>query len=284
MAVITITTTGLIGNLSVLYVLSHKQFIKELIFRYLFLVTVLDLINLLPIWLSIHGDYFQINKYSARCKWSSYIFNVIDSSIPWIVLLSSFERYLQVYYPNKLMFRNKLKYQILLIAILACCMLLINLPSYFYVDAIYFSNATLCSFISHSSFSTFGLDFYFSLYAVLVPCILMFVSTSLINRKLVQKNLPQISQKKFDKNKHLIRMLIGMDLFFLVCNLPPAIVSCTSDLLPAVHFSSLTLNLVNHLTYVFHSCNFFVYFFCNNLFRKYFYSIFKKKSKISTIT
>ena len=274
---------GVIGNAFVLYILGHKQFIHEPIFRYLFLATVLDLINLWPELFGFYSNFFQIDTYSENCKWSSYIFSIIDSSIPWVMLMSSFERYLQVYYPNRLLFRNKFKYQVLLIFIITCCLIIINLPFYFYVDIVVSSNTTICSFVDYNPYIPFVLDLFFFFYEVLIPLVLMFTCTRLISKKLIQNNLLHVNQSKYDKNKHLVRMLLSMDLFFLICNLPAGIISCLADLLPNDYFDKLVLDLFDESTYIFHACDFLIYYYCNNLFRKFVHSIFSK-SQINPVT
>ena len=277
---IVLTVIGIIGNLLVLHILGQRKFLKEIMFRYLFVVSLLDLLNLVAIWFKKYPYFFQINTTSVICKWSTYTFRLIDSSIPWFALLSSFERFLKVYYPTDFSYRKKFKYQALQICVLTCFMAVLNSPYYFFTDIIILrSNLTVCSYVDDIFFIEFDLDLYSSFYAVLIPSALMLVSTGLIGRKLKEKNLIKISEKKFIKNQQLMRTLLAMDVFFIVCNLPSTTMDLVSNLISPEYFSPFIVNLFKKITILYHALDFFVYFICNSLFRKYFYSMFVKDSK-----
>ena len=274
---ISFTVIGLVGNSLVLYVFSRKEFREKAMFRYLIAATIFDILNLLLLWFYNYPEQFKMNTYSFNCKIIVYLVNFAYSTNPWFILLSTFDRFLHVYYPHKFKFRNRLNFQLTQIALIIILMLIINLPFYFYFDLSGSLNETSCGYVENIEMIGF--------IAVLLPFILMILSTVLIANKLIGKKIDQTNRIKHKNEKQFIKILISMDLFFLICNLPSCIYILTSDLMSINYFGTFTYILVNDLTLVYNSFSFFVYFFCNKLFKRYFLSMlsFNRFNRINVI-
>lgn len=265
-----LTAIGLVGNTLVIYILLQPEFIKISMFRYLIAATIFDTWNLLLCWPSIFPDAFFVNQLSLSCKLYLYLFYIPFSASPWTFSLSSIDRYLSVKYPaNKT--KNKFKYQLLAIILVTISISLVYIPFYIYHD-IDTVNGTGC--VPTSFLIEFYLDLLDTVVSTVIPFTIMIVSTCLISYQLVtQKAKLQQNKKKFEKEMQLIKTLCIMDIYFLICNLPYCVLTVVDDLMGINYFGTFAFYVLNALTYVFSSCDFFVYLIFNKLFRKHFFSM-----------
>ena len=159
---ILLTAIGLSGNFVVLFVLRRKAFQKETLFRYYFLATFSDILNVLFIWTNSQPNVFFINTYTIVYKLNSYLTIVVYSFSHWIIMISSVDRYIAVKWPTKFLFRKNIKYQILT-TFFAFAMLTLAYKPYFLNFDIYGDeNQTYCGYNS-SEVSNFTLIFIDSL-------------------------------------------------------------------------------------------------------------------------
>ena len=94
----------------------------------------------------------------------------------------------------------------------------------------------------------------------------------------------QMRQTSFERENGFIKSVLGMDLWFLICYSPFSIFELTIYM-NEINYDSDVLKLVYHstvlLTFIEMTCNVFVYYFCNSLFKEYFHSMisscFKKR-------
>ena len=263
---ICITTIGISGNGLVLFILTRPLFHKESLFRYLIIATIADTINVLFVWPDYFPEWFLIKKLNISCKVFHYLINIPFQFSAWVLVLSSIDRYLAVLNSKKFNFRLKLKFQIFASLILFATIACVNLPIFFYSDVKYNN----CGHINYSI--AFLVDLFGLLMAVVIPFILMILSTFLILKKLLasKKNL---RKKGFEKEKNLIKTLIAMYSLFFICNLPYLVFIVIGDALKSNVFDSFIYNLTNVLTFVYFSCDFFLYFIFNKMFRKYCFSL-----------
>ena len=113
-----------------------------------------------------------------------------------------------------------------------------------------------------------------------LPFFLMVLSTTLVAKELISKNSSlQLNYSKYKKDVQLIKTLLAMDIFFLVCFLPGCIVVISDDLLKISYFGQFYYELLNALTVVYSALDFFIYFLSNKLFRKHFLSMFSCRTK-----
>ena len=284
-----LTAIGLVGNSLVVFILSRPEFLKVPMFRYLIAATIFDTINVLLSWPSVYPDAFQVNNLPISCKLYIYLFYIPFQASPWIIALSSVDRYLSIKYPKSLNFRNQFKYQLLAIIIILIGILLIDIPFYIYHDVL--SNETGCVPTEYKI--EFYLDVLDALISTIIPFIIMILSTILTSCLIVSQKakLQKDNSKKFQKEMQLIKVLLAMDIYFLICNLPYCILTIVDDVLAINYFGTFSFYILNALTYVFSSCDFIIYFSFNKLFRKHFLSMisyFRKdkfnSSKIATST
>ena len=273
-AAIVLTTIGLIGNSLVLYIITRPQFLKVALFRYLIVATIFDTINFLFIWPSDLPEAFYMNKYAIICKLYQYLSYMAYQFSIWIIVLSSVDRYLAVKFPTKFKIRNKFKYQAIAMVTIFVILLLIDIPYLMYYDIYGDSNETYCGYNPESISLGFYMDLLNSFISSIVPFIIIMLTTALIAHHLITKKLKlQQNRKNFEKELQFVKIIGAMDLFYLACTIPFCVLTVTYDALGINYFGRLEFNIVNFLTYVYSSCEFFIYFSCNKLFRTYFLSM-----------
>ena len=105
-ASVAFSITGVIGNTFVILILSRPKFRKESLFRYLLIASIVDTIYSFCIWPFTYQDDFLTSKIEIMCKLSFYISRIIYQLSPWIIVISSIDRYVATKYPTKLLFRK----------------------------------------------------------------------------------------------------------------------------------------------------------------------------------
>ena len=292
---IVFTTIGVFGNSIVLYVFTRPSFRKIAMFRYLAVVSIISFFQTLFIAPYQYQHFFLISSVGSVCK----LYNLFSQSFqiinPWLVVLSSFDRYLTIVVPT-MHFRETIKYQVLAVAIIFLIALAPTLPIVYYFDIQIGNETTEC----YSNDGKVAVYLFLAIVLVsnIIPFILMILSSSLIFYQLIsQKSKLQKDLKKVQKEKKFIKLLISLDFYFLLANLPSNIfgmIFCVLFIssLDLSFFSSDLYNYINAVTsftyYIYVSCNIFVYFSCNKLFREQLLSMLKiklhnkKKPSIST--
>ena len=279
---ICLTVIGLFGNLLATFIFSRKKFTEIAMFRYLISVNICNMINLLFVWPLNYPDLFKMTTNLISCKLIMYLSTLFYSLNPWLLLSCSLDRMLLVLYPHKFHFRKHLKYQLLEIIVFMIFMILTNIPIYVYFDLIQSSNSTSCGY---TDIIPITLDIYVSLVSVIIPSILMILSTSMVGYRLVKKKtLLQRKKERYNKDKKLIFALIAIDLFYFICNLPYSVFLLYYDFFHLNPFIMPGYNFFNNLTTVYNAFSFFTYFLSNSLVRNYilqkFYSLFKNTTRI----
>ena len=269
----TLTVICLIGNPLIIYIFLKPEFQKVPMFNYLIALAVVNTIHLLINWPLLYPNSFLINQNSISCKLFNFIVVVPFEIAPWLLTLSSADRYLSVKYPTTQQTRKKFINQFSAIMFVTVITLLINVPNFVYHDIEHGSGCT-----STSDDIKFKMDMFTLLFATLVPFVLMVLSTTLIWNELVKKRHKLGSEReeraKYRKEVKLIRILSIIDGYFLVCNLPYGFVIIL-DYLGMISFPLISFSISRIFAYIFSSCDFFVYFCFNKLFRKHFLAIIR---------
>jgi hypothetical protein len=265
------TSTGLIGNSMVIFILSRPKFRKESLFRYLLIATIVDSIYLFTIWpFSYHEELNT--TIEIMCKLGPYITRIIYQLSPWIMITSSLDRYIATKYPTEFMFRKEFKYQALAIIIILFSITFINIPYFYFFKIVRInSNETSCQFENFTTF--FYMDLSDALISTIIPFLLMSLFNLLTYKALLKSKKINLRRKKYYKESRFFKVILLMNIFFLTCNFPIFIYVETYDVLGISYFGRPVFFYLTYLTFLYSSLNFFVYFFSNKLFRRYFSAI-----------
>ena len=263
---ITVSAVALIGNSIVFYILTKKEFLKESVFRCLFIGTIFNTINALHIWPSNYPDFFLKNKSLFSCILINYVSAVFDTFSAWMIVLTSTDIYLTVKYPTKFLFRKKINYQMIIISILFILFCSLYSPYFIYttIDPNY-------GCIAVSFEIAFYINLYFLILFTVLPFIIMAITNSLTYLHLQKR---QINQNNSKKAKRLFKTSLGLNLFFLISNIPVSTVFIIGNI-SNINFSNVIYNIFKLITYAYFSLDFFIYYIANRLFRVYFFYLIK---------
>ena len=107
---------GIVGNSITLYVLTRPNFIKEPMFRYLIINTLIGSIGIFFIWVQSLPVIFNWSVNDTYCKIYIYLCTIGYDSFPWVNAINSIDRLLSLKYPHKFIFRKKFRNQALVLS------------------------------------------------------------------------------------------------------------------------------------------------------------------------
>ena len=275
---ITFTIASFLGNSIILYVLSKHEFRKQSTFRYLFIGTVFNTINANYLWAII---FFTYNFYDEiHCRLFNYIIRVTHFCSSWINVTNSIDTFCTVKYYSRFLFRKKFYFQIILILLIFILSCFFAVPFYFFD----FKQFTICGPAFMSGIIDTCLDFYYTALFVIIPFIISITINYLTFTELVRQK-KRVKQKDFKNAKNLFRLSLGLNLCFLISQMP-AFIMTTITTFYAFMGDSLFIgnNLILFsllISYIFYSMDIIVYFIVNKFFRKYCFSLFLCKKFVT---
>ena len=280
---IILTIVGLIGNSLIIYILIKPQFRNNTTFRYVFVSTLNDTLVLVTMWFYNSPNTFQLNSNSISCKFVQYFGYLFYQYCPWIIVLTSLDRLLAVKFPTRFKFRTQLKYQAIALFVIFVSLALINISFYYYYDIQIQSNQTICA--TSDIYTQFYIDLFSSLITTFIPLVLIVFCTSTIGCQLLsQKQLMLFNRENYKKKTQFIKVMVAMDAFFLICNLPFCIQQIIYDIFVingiTYYYESIILTFTDFFIYFQNSCGFFVYLAANKRFRKQFLFMIRRKNII----
>jgi hypothetical protein len=133
------TIVALIGNTWTCYIFTRKKFRKVSVFFYLAVSNIANLLLILTVWpASLFFDQFKLRSLSFCCKFIPYITFFLSDLGPSMLLLSSLDRLASVRFSRKLQFRNKFKYQLLIVLVVTILLVILNIPFLIALDLVPF--------------------------------------------------------------------------------------------------------------------------------------------------
>ena len=272
-----LTIVGLTGNSITIFIMAKPEMRRVSIFRYLMISMINDCLVLFTMWFFTFPQIFQNN--SIGCKLSTYLSTLVYNYSGWIMVASLVDRFFKVKYPTK-KFHNQNKFHSLVLIITFTILIFLSIPNYSYYD-IYES---IC--ITTDANVEFYVELSGALIGVIIPFFLMIIITIMIGHSLIKKRKNIQNRKELKKEIRLIKMMISMSLFFLICNLPYFIQQLIHDTLSfhnqnlfnSDYIFNFVFNATNQVTFIYNSFGFFVCLLTNNIFRNY---VCPKFSKIN---
>jgi hypothetical protein len=265
---------AIVGDSFVFYILTRPKFLKESIFRYFLASEIVSSITIIMLAIYNVPKLIKWNFTSMFCKILTYTLYTFYDFYPWISVLNSIDRLLSLKYERRYKFIKKLKYQLLALFSILFIIMIINIPRIFYDDV---SHLTMCSIDDIEK----GFYIYLShlIISSLLPSFIMIFCTFLTLHHLVSKKRILQSISNNNREKNFVKSVLSMDLWFFLCYTPHCIITF-------LHYTDVYVNMNNDdlwkllfdicviLVCLETSFNFFVYYFCNTLFREYFLSMF----------
>ena len=271
-----ISIVGLIGNLLVLFILTRKQFRNVSMFRYYSVVTAVETLQIPIIWIYNFPDFFYFNENEFVCKFIQSGSTLLLVFVTWMPPIISIDRFVSVKYPNKFLFRNKFKFQLSILACLLLGSLAASIPYYYFDKITTIANVTQCSY-NEDPWIGFEINISLLVLSLFLPFTISITFGCLTAYQLINKK-KRLNIKNFNKEKRLLKVLISMDVFYLICNLPWGVFTILNCIFSMEEYypSSMIIfyDISNFMFYIYQSFSFFVYFLSNKQFRNY---LLKKK-------
>ena len=286
---IVLTIIGIIGNSFVIYILTRPKLLKESMFRYFLITEVINMISLIDMYIW-YIPYFLGWDMPPQifCKLVEYISYIIYSMYPWLNALNSVDRLLAFKYSTRFLLRKKFKFQALAASSMLFISFITNSPFFIFFES---SNVSTCVIPNH--FTSLYVYSVFLTIVDIIPFSIMIISTSSIlqhlisNKRRLQRSNNSVN---FKREAQFAKSIFVMDVWQLVCVVPFSIVNLIQASLEinGKHYDYWLLlhDSLYFLLIIQTSCNFFVFIFCNNLFRKEFCSLFsccQKKTRTKTV-
>ena len=275
------SAVGLIGNTLILFILARPEFRNVSMFRYSIVSAFNDMLVLTTMWLYL-PYVLDFNTYSINCKLIQYFGYLFYQFCPWIIVVSAIDRLLSVKYPTRFHFRTKIKFQATVLTSIFITLVFIDIPFYMYFDIQGSGNETYCG--TTDSNAQFYNDILSSLISTIIPFVSMIFSTIVVGHHfLIKKKQFKKNRKRWQNEVQFLNILLAMNGFFLICNLPFCIQQLTFDGLEFNNQSYFYQYFVAYLTsnfgYAYNAFSFFLYFSCNKRFRNSFLVMIGKKRK-----
>ena len=274
-----LTIVCLIGNSFAFYIFTRESFRRVSMFFYLAIGTVVNILMMLTIWpVSASKDLFKFHSNLFSCKFFTYITFFLAEISPWMITLGSLDRLISVKYFRRFQFRNKLKYQIGIVFIIAVSIALFNLPVLLYnTIGLNRANQTRCGLEIHNLYVGQYLMIKTDFISLFVPFVLMLFSTITIGQYMIaNKKKMSINRTKFQKELQYVKTVVSMDFFFFITNSPVIfkgliqLIAFLSGAYPPLLNDIWFRLIADTLLAIYFAADFFVYFAFNKLFRKYF--------------
>jgi len=286
---------GLISNIISFIIYKRKVFSKQSIGTYLSWLSILNLIAVLTLFQNLFVK-FEWTKTLIYCKFYVYLHYINIQYCSWILVINSFDHLLSV----TMAFKYKIKllrekcYQIIILLIVLLILFLINIPLLFNS---YFNESTCeCDLYQKYNYLIAILDM---LVCTLIPFLLMTISTSIITIRLFKwKHDTHSIRTQNDSRRNMrktqfARTVIGINLLFLICNLPISIILIIinyknangSNTTPSIDQKlldaklELSYKIFHMLMYSHNATPLIIYLICNKLFRQEFLIFFRIKNK-----
>ena len=275
-----LTVVGITGNSLNLYILSRPEFLKESIFRYFILNEIICSINLVLLWAHYTPVILEIEVSNIYCKFVPFIIRVFYYYYPWINVVNSVDRLLLLIYPQRLQFRNKFKFQALIVGLILCVIIIFSNVTSIVYGTRNFSNDTLLCIINDRLIGIYISGTNFMLSNLVASCIIILVTCKIAHYLFRKKKLIQQNRRIYKREIEFVKNIFTMDFWFIISYTPFTIVLLMQNILDPSVFITNTWKILSNtfilLAVVHISCNFFVFLLCNKRFRKYFKSMFSK--------
>jgi hypothetical protein len=273
---------GLLSNIISFIIYRRKIFRKQSIGTYLSWVSISNLIAILTLLKNLFNN-FEWTKSNLYCKFYVYLHYINLQYCSWILVINSFDHLFSVTmaFKYKIKILQKKNSQIFILLGVLASLLLINIP--LLLNSFYNKKINGCDIYANLAYLIDILDM---LVATMIPFMLMIFSTSVILAKLFKwkqtTRFPNDTRRSLRKTS-FARTVIGINLLFLVCNLPISIVLIIINYNNAAEsdvdeFYGAKLDLLytifHMLMYSHNASPLIVNLLCNKIFRKEFLILF----------
>lgn len=277
---------GIPGNLLSILVFSRLLHQKTNMAFLCISQSVIDLTLLILTLLYLRGSayvfgYALNNVNPAWCKSWAFFRRFFLHISSWMVVLTSFDRFVFVLYEQKFIFMKNKRNLILIILVMFTLIAIADIPNFFYYIVPAKSGSSSCV----SDFPiTISSDIISIVLRTYLPIILMLAFNILMLRKIFRSSRATFNQTRLSRKEHQFTIsVMSYDAFFFIVKFPITVyyilydVNLYSGALSQNYDLALIYNLVINvfldLSYFDQTFSFFLYLAFNKIFRSEFISL-----------
>ena len=281
---------GLVSNIISFIIYTRKVFSKQSIGTYLSWLSISNLIAILTLIENLFNNFESPwTRTLFYCKFYVYLHYINLQYCSWILVINSFDHLISVTmaFKYKVKFLQQKCYQITILLGVLVILFLVNIPML--LNSFFNKKIFGCDIYPKLAYLIDILDM---IVGTLAPFFLMTISTSIILVKLFQWKNDSNSLHRRNETRRTMRKtqfartVIGINILFLVCNLPISIIliiinhrnanNDNDSVETTIADAKLDLFYVifHNLMYLHNASSIVVYLICNRLFRKEFLLIF----------
>ena len=271
---------GVAGNAISIFIFITTKELKEHSSTFYFIcVCILNIIISLYLPFVVMPSVTEMAAIS--CKIYLELLVIFPKLKAWLLVFTSLDRLLIILAPTKFNFIKKLKFQIISIFITILIAILLSVPYIIYFTAAKNSqNQTVCSASSNCLWCYNYFKIEFVIFKTVIPFLIMITSSSIIIWKMcVKRNI--LASDFNNKEKQLTKIMIIMDLSFIIFQLPLVLHLVTIDTYNKIIFD-FTYSILYILSQIYIILSIVVFMLCSKIFYKRFLNIIlKHRSRVS---
>jgi hypothetical protein len=218
---------GSIANIFSIIIFSSKEFNKDSMSKYLTCASIMNIIAILHLPLVMFPSIWS--PTAINCVMMMGLKILITQMHAWIVAMCSLDRAISTMAPFKFIFKNKLKFQLILLGIMTVILVILISPGVILSKSVSASdNKTECEMTVVKEIE--GVAFYsiaqYVLFAAVLPFFIMITSSILIvltlwkSKNKVSCNNVANNKRNYVRDIQLAKSLVTMDFFFILFKLP----------------------------------------------------------------
>lgn len=296
---IVLVTFGSFGNTFTFYIYSRSSFKRTSTGFYFSCLAIVNTSALIIFVSRFFYDGIYKDDISSvsdfTCKFFSIALYLFPPLSAWIETAASLDRLAATKFTPLFSSIKRRRFQVLIVGLIFLILMGVNVPNMIYFQLIDKSNTNktckVCGIQNNSPYNLYVLNLLDLFITILIPFILMVMSSLKISLKVFQTKVKVVNIKntKLNLNKEyqFAATIIGRNILFLLLNLPATVL-----LIVDIHCDLYTFNTKNiHYDLVYAVASFFSYFnysntfiidiVCNRMFRKRFIQIFSKKTVVN---
>ena len=218
---------GSIGNIFSIIIFCSKEFNKDATAKYLAFASIMNIIAIFHLPLLMLPSMWSLT--AINCMITMGLKILITQMHAWIVTLCSLDRAISTMAPFKFIFKNKLKFQLVLIGIMTFILIILISPFFLLYKAVSTSdNKTECEITLVKELEAVAVYSLAQnvLFSAVLPFLIMITSSILIVLRVLKSKSKVYMNKTLNKNnfnnkghnlreKQLAKSLITLDLFFI---------------------------------------------------------------------
>ena len=276
-AIIICFSVGGLSNIVSIIIFNNKEFKKQETTFFIKATLIFNLLILLYSPIMYLAPVWVITR--LNCTIYAGLMFIITEIKAWIQAMGSLDRLISVVKPQKYLFKNKLIFQISLIASICFIIILLMVPGIIFFTTTKTQNFTICSFDPNVKWVLIYVQLDYFLLRTIFPCFIMIVSSCIVSWKIYKNKTQLLPNADRKREINFFKSLIAYDLFVLVFQIPCIVQMFLSA--NANYFNTIEYSIFYTVSLISNVLLFIIFIIFNKIYRKLFCNKYLCKCKRS---